>query len=301
MGTTHYVEVADGAGRVELANGYGYNDGDIVALTPEQYAKIDPDSVPGLVFSQGSIDVDTVLNRFIATKLVDLDEATGSLWEFPLPCYGVITSIAYHVVDGPSGSGHTVVLSQKVDGDTVGSGVTLTSADVGGLTNGEIISGDVDAYFAPGDGFVVTTNNSDEGTNEVTRITLTADGGTFTVTYSAEESDPIPWDDSAAGIQETLEAVTTIGVGNVVVTRDGIEGDGDHIDIEWTGTKGETNITPPTTTVTDLELLGVAGDGTAVVSTVTGGVVDPSFTDGSVVIVVTGDVITEAAYLLATG
>jgi hypothetical protein len=58
------------------------------------------------------------------------------------------------------------------------------------------------------------------GSNEVQRITITGTptGGTFTLTYSAQTTSAIPYNATAAQVQTALEALSNIGVGDVVVT-----------------------------------------------------------------------------------
>ena len=61
-----------------------------------------------------------------------------------------------------------------------------------------------------------------DGTNEEQVVTLgTATGGTFTLTYEGQATAPIAHNASAAVIQADLEALSTIGVGNVSVTGSG--------------------------------------------------------------------------------
>lgn len=49
-------------------------------------------------------------------------------------------------------------------------------------------------------------------------ITLTGEptGGVFTLTFGAQETDELPWDATAAEVQAALEALSTIGAGNIV-------------------------------------------------------------------------------------
>lgn len=58
----------------------------------------------------------------------------------------------------------------------------------------------------------------DDGVSEVQRLTPsgTISGGSFTITYSGQETDPIDWDATAAEIQAALEALSNIAVGDVV-------------------------------------------------------------------------------------
>lgn len=302
MSTTHFVQVLDGAGHVELPNYKRADDGEIVALTDAQYAQLSADALSALLANQGAVTVDAQTDRWYATKLLALSELADDVWEFVLPVPGAVSLFgAFNAAATPAGSGHAVTLGVKVAGNTLNTSaaeVEILTADVTGVTNAVVITPSQHSnagYFYEGDAVRVYTVGDVEGVNEITRIVLTADGGTWTITYSGQTTAALDWDASAAEIQAALEALSNIAVGDVEVTREFVDGDGNAIDIEWIGTKGETNITAPTTTVTDLELLTVAGDGTAVVSTLTGGVVDPSFTDGYVLLILVGTVMTEAA------
>ena len=50
---------------------------------------------------------------------------------------------------------------------------------------------------------------------------FTVDGGTFTLTYGGDTTDPIAWDASASAVKAALEALTSI-TGTVTVTGDAI-------------------------------------------------------------------------------
>ncbi|MBW7990121.1 MAG: flagellar hook-basal body complex protein [Planctomycetes bacterium] len=65
---------------------------------------------------------------------------------------------------------------------------------------------------------ILTWLNTNEGTaavNEVQTISSTATGGTFTMSFGDQTTAALTWDDSAADIQTALEALSTIGTGNV--------------------------------------------------------------------------------------
>lgn len=57
-----------------------------------------------------------------------------------------------------------------------------------------------------------------DAVSEVQRLTPTGtiEGGTFTVTFDSEETDPIAWNATAAAIEAALEALSNIGTGGVV-------------------------------------------------------------------------------------
>ena len=48
-------------------------------------------------------------------------------------------------------------------------------------------------------------------------VTIEATGGAFTLTYSGQQTGPLAFGVSAAGLQRELELLSRIGAGNVVV------------------------------------------------------------------------------------
>jgi hypothetical protein len=62
--------------------------------------------------------------------------------------------------------------------------------------------------------------DADPGENETVTLTFggTPTGGTFTLTFGGEETGNIAYNASAATVQAALEALSTIGSGNVLVT-----------------------------------------------------------------------------------
>ena len=67
------------------------------------------------------------------------------------------------------------------------------------------------------------TEGSADGIDEVQTITVNnaPTGGTFTVTFSGQTTSAQPYNESAANVQTDLEALSTIGAGNIAVTRAG--------------------------------------------------------------------------------
>lgn len=59
--------------------------------------------------------------------------------------------------------------------------------------------------------------------DEIQVVTLTddTDGGTFTLTFEGDTTSALAWDATSATIQTALEALTSIGAGNVAVAGDG--------------------------------------------------------------------------------
>lgn len=63
-------------------------------------------------------------------------------------------------------------------------------------------------------------SDADASVNEKQTVTLTGvpTGGTFTLTYAGQETGNIAYNAAAATVQAALEALSTIGLGNVIVT-----------------------------------------------------------------------------------
>lgn len=84
--------------------------------------------------------------------------------------------------------------------------------------------------------------------NEVESVTIDATGGTFTLTYGGQETDPIAFDASAADVQAALEALSTIAVGDVIVSGP----DGGPYLVEFSGLLRYTDVSTMSATGTAL-------------------------------------------------
>ena len=123
----------------------------------------------------------------------------------------------------------------------------------------------VDAVFSVGDllylnGSVLT---SDSATDEVQTVTVTATGGTFTLTFSSQTTAAIAYDASAAAVKSALEALSNIGVGDVVVAKVG-----SVFTVSFAGALADTNVAQMTA---DGASLTGAGAGIVVATTTAGG------------------------------
>jgi hypothetical protein len=84
--------------------------------------------------------------------------------------------------------------------------------------------------------------------NEIERITVNAGGGTFTISHGGHTTGAIPYNASAGEVQSALEALESIGPGNVVVKGGpGGEGGGTPYIVEFVGSLAKMAITPLTT------------------------------------------------------
>lgn len=121
------------------------------------------------------------------------------------------------------------------------------------------------------------TLTASQTSNEIQKIIVTADAGTYTITFSGQTTADIDFDATASELEEILTDLSNIPVGGVNVTG----GPGDDTGsapyfIEFTGTLGGANQAEVTTDVTNLGL--GAGAGTAVVSTTQAGGVASALT-----------------------
>lgn len=103
-----------------------------------------------------------------------------------------------------------------------------------------------------------------DGVDEVETLTIDAAGGTFTLTFGGQETDDIDFDATASAVQAALEALSSVGEGNITVS--GVAGGPYTITFV-----GELGGLPQTDIVTDdTDLTG--GAGTAVITQATAGV-----------------------------
>jgi hypothetical protein len=134
---------------------------------------------------------------------------------------------------------------------------------VGDPSNGSVSLDDGIAAYTPDDGFegedqfayqVCTVPfTAVEGVNEIDSLEIDAQAGTYTLTVDGETTAPIAFDADASTVQAALEALPSVGVGNVVVT-----GDPSGFTIELTGALAATAV--------DLSADGAGLTGTATVT-----------------------------------
>jgi hypothetical protein len=91
------------------------------------------------------------------------------------------------------------------------------------------------------------------GTNEQVQVAITGGptGGTFTLTFGAQTTAAIPYGASALQVQDALEALSTIGDGNIAVTG-GWTGGGAVFLLEFRAALGATDVGAVTGSVASL-------------------------------------------------
>ena len=97
--------------------------------------------------------------------------------------------------------------------------------------------------IGPGKAQVTTIAAGYFGNDEVQRITIAAAAGTFTVTYEGSTSAPIAAAAEASAVQSALEAMASIGPGNVTVLgNDETPAGTSPYRLTFTGALGEANV-----------------------------------------------------------
>lgn len=116
------------------------------------------------------------------------------------------------------------------------------------------------------DGGVADTDYADAtATDEEQTVTVTATGGTFTLTYDGQTTDAIAENATAATVQTELEQLSNIEVGDVVVTGSA----GGPYTLTFGGNLADVNVEALTASAAGLTQ--AAGTGTAAVATTTAG------------------------------
>lgn len=100
---------------------------------------------------------------------------------------------------------------------TIGAGNVSVTGPAGGPYHIELIGTLANSAFGATD--MTVSGASLTKTNEVQTITLVgATGGTFTLTFGANTTAALPYNDSAANVQTALTGLASIGAGNATVT-----------------------------------------------------------------------------------
>lgn len=140
------------------------------------------------------------------------------------------------VTGGPGDNGGTTPYSFEFTGTLAGGNRAEITANGASLTGGA------------GTATPSTTTAGVAAVNEQQTVTVAADGGTFTITYSGQTTSALAYDSTAAEIETALEALSNIGVGDATVTGDA----GGPWTIEFTGALAATNVDEVTCTATGL-------------------------------------------------
>ena len=144
--------------------------------------------------------------------------------------------------------------------DILTGGGGVDSLDGGGGDNTDVETND-GRFVLTGDASSATLD-MDQGTDQVVIVSLTGTvtGGTFTLTYDGNTTDPIAYNANAQIVQASLAALTNIGADNVLVRQAQVAG---PWTVEFVGNLGGMSL--PALTATGVDLAG--GSATAIVTT----------------------------------
>lgn len=247
--------------------------------------------------------IDAAGHTIPAGTLVGISDATGTLIPFrtladvtvppasTATAAGAVTLVA--VVAGETGSGlgtpgGTVTLIDQLD--AVAS-IVQVAATTGGvdaetddaylnrfatqaqlLTPRPILPQDFAALLEsiPGIERSVALDGFYPGVNETQTITISATGGTFTLTFAGQTTGAIAWNASAAVVQAALVALSNIAPGDVIVT--GGPGATAALTVEFAGAYESTNVAQMTAAAGSL----TGGASTATIATTRAGVASSS-------------------------
>ena len=116
------------------------------------------------------------------------------------------------------------------------------------------------------------TDDIQLSTNEQQTITIDAESGTFTITFGGQTTGALAWNAAASEVQTALEGLSTIGTGNIVVTKAEMV-----YTLEFRNDLGQQEVAEVTTDAT--LLIKGAGVGTATVATTVPGITPTSLAE----------------------
>lgn len=134
------------------------------------------------------------------------------------------------------------------------------------LNKGDFVGTPLEFEVASGGNFFMDKDTATP-VAEIQSLTVDAAGGTYTITWNGQTTTALAYNANAATVTNVMEALSNVGVGDVIVTGGvGASGGGTPYVFTWAVAKG--NVAQPTTTAASL----TGGAGTAVFTTTTPGV-----------------------------
>jgi hypothetical protein len=146
--------------------------------------------------------------------------------------------------------------------------ITLTQKGLIRASGGQMRT-NIGTPVSVGGGYPGTGVGIDEAQQIATSGTVS--GGTFTLTFKGQTTGPIPWNSSAGTVQGALEALSTISVGDVLVSGGALPAS--PMVVSFRGAEADTDV--PAITADGTALTGTA-PGIAVTTTTQGGVTLPA-------------------------
>lgn len=178
----------------------------------------------------------------------------GSIWSFMEQVYN-----SQYPITGGTSLDNVAAITGSVRDKPRSSKVQLTLfGDVGTIIEKDktvSVNGNSSAKFNT-DTLVVIA----PGTDEVQRITwpVLPEAGTFTLEFNGSVTGALNWDATAAQIQTAMEALTTVGAGNITVAGDVQSGFSTFTFISSLGSAPQINVTISSNNLTSSEQTSIA-------------------------------------------
>lgn len=150
---------------------------------------------------------------------------------------------------------------------TAAAGTPVTAIRKGVMDGFDLSALDYDepVYLSNTDGAL---SDGDPSQNEQQTVTLnnTPTGGTFTLTFDGQTTSAIAYNAAASAVDTALEALSTIGAGNVAVSGS----NGGPYTVEFTGALADENV--PAMTANGASLTGAGDQPTVTIATAQAGI-----------------------------
>jgi hypothetical protein len=168
----------------------------------------DPLATPADLGTYLGITVDTDRAALILDLAQGLCE--GIVSPLPASAKAVVLAVAARAYNNVTSAHQAGIGSAQVS-----YGAPNSAVGVGGLYLSR--SDKVTLRLAAGRGSAFSADTMPTGVNAVQSVTVVATSGTFTLTFSGVTTAPLAFDATAAQVQAALEALSSVGAGNVSV------------------------------------------------------------------------------------
>lgn len=168
--------------------------------------------------------------------VVTVDGETGEA-EFPSVAEALLAHLS---VTASSGTAETLDVKLQHSPDGVSGWVDITNGDFAQATGATEETITVTGPTWPSVRAVLNIGGTPTNETQTVTITGTPNGGDFTLTFGADETDPIAYNANAQAVEDALVALSSIGADNVNVT--GGPGPGTPFSVEFIGDLAGTDV-----------------------------------------------------------
>ena len=191
------VTIASGKNQVQLPNGLAYDSLEVVNLSAEDFAEIDPSLFPTYVTNTDDNLV------FLDIPLVLADIADGEIASIVPGFDGTIVAIDF-------------ITTQVVTTGSKASTLGATIGERGAIVNGGVVS--LTSAAATPAGKRIAGSAVIPTRAEVATLTIDATSGNFTLAYGGQTTANISEGVTAANLQTAFDLLSTVEPGDVVIT-----------------------------------------------------------------------------------